>query len=188
MKGAQAPLNKLGDARSEGMEIGPGRRNGQTSSILVTWLLVVLLVVGVSEPLGVFLSMPRLRAFGRLTSASNSPLVFNQVAGIEFWANRYTFELIGRDGSVVDIPVTNRVVMGIRGPHTRTAAYVVPVGLSTFAPPVFYRPPLVYGLCDHGPLARDLDYHGDLAVATIRIESGSPGDHRKWTVEIPCDR
>lgn len=159
---------------------------GRPAPTLVSWLLAALLVVGVSEPLGVLFSMPRLRAVGRLTSASNSPLVFNQVAGIEFWANRYTFELTGRDGSVVEIPVTNRVLRGIRGPHTRTAAYVVPVGLSVIAPPELYRPPLVYGLCNRGPLAQDLGYGGDLAVAIIRIESGSPGDHRNWTVEIPC--
>lgn len=49
---------------------------------------LILLIVGICEPVGVLLSWPRLRALGRISSASNAPLVFNQVGGIEFWARR----------------------------------------------------------------------------------------------------
>lgn len=159
-----------------------------SASLAIRLALFALVLVGIAEPVGFLTGSPSLRAFGRLSSASNAPLVFNQVLGIEFWASRYSFEFLGRDGSIVKLPVTNEVLRRLRGPHTRTAAYVVPVGLSVIAPPDLYRPPLAYGLCNHGPLAEDLGYRGDLSVATIQIESGSPGDGRRWTVDIPCDR
>ena len=149
-------------------------------------LTVLLVLVGISEPVGVLLSMPRLRGFGRLTSSSNSPLVFNQVGGIEFWANRYRFRLTDRNGSSVEIAVTNEALARIRGPHTRTAAYVVPIGLGGIAGPDLYLRPLQHGLCGGGPLARAIGYDRDLAGATIEVLSGSPGDDRRWTLAVPC--
>ena len=136
--------------------------------------ILILRVVGVSEPVGALSSWPRLRAVGRLTSASNAPLVFNQVGGIEFWASRYRFTFRDRAGRVEGLRVTNDVLSRIRGPHTRTAASVVPIGLGAIAGPELFLERLQYGLCRGGPLARELGYAGDLAQATIEIESGSP--------------
>lgn len=149
-------------------------------------LVAALALIGISEPLGSMLHLPSLRALGRITSASNSPLVFNQVEGIEFWANEYSFELRSRDGSVQDLPVTNDVLSRIRGPHTRTAAYVVPIGLGAIYGPNLFLAPLRYGLCGRGPLARDLRIDTDLESAVIHIRSGSPGDDRAWALRVPC--
>lgn len=149
-------------------------------------LIAILIVIGISEPLAFLADWPFIRAIGRLSSTSNCPLVFNQVGGIEFWASHFEFELIDRNGTVSTLPVTRELLSRIRGPHTRTAAYVVPIGLGPVAGPAFYRAPLLYALCDHGPLARDLGYLGDLESASIHIQSGSPNDHRQWLLTLEC--
>lgn len=151
------------------------------------WMAALLIAIGISEPAGAFLHSPLLRGLGRLSSASVNPLVFNQVGGIEFWAARYRFELAHRDGTVTSIPVTHHTLAGIRGPHPRTAAYVVSIGLGPLSGPGVYGPPLHFGLCNRGPLARVLGFDGTLASALIQVESGTPGDDREWTLTIRCD-
>ena len=146
-----------------------------------------LLMVGVSEPAAFLANLPGVRAIARMSSASNCPLVFNQVGGIEFWASEYQIEFLDQNGSSVVLPVTREVLSRISGPHTRTAAYVVPIGLGTVGGPALYRPPLRYGLCHRGPLARDLGSPEHLASATIRIRSGSPNDDREWALTFACN-
>lgn len=163
-------------------------RSHKSAAVRTRIFTALLLLVGVSEPIGSALRLSSLREFGRLTSASNSPLVFNQVEGVEFWANRFRFEFHDAAGRIVDLPVTNDVLASILGPHTRTAAYVVPIGLGSIAGQGLYIPPLRYGFCFNGPLARDLRYHEVMKSVTIRIESGSPMDQRRWALHIPCVR
>jgi len=149
-------------------------------------LVVLLILIGISEPLAFLADWPGVRAIGRISSASNCPLVFNQVGGMEFWASRYRFDFVDRDGQVSTLHVTREVLSRIRGSHVRTAAYVVPIGLGPLAGPALYRDPLRYGLCRNGPLARDLGHEGDLASATVHIESGAPDDPREWMISVSC--
>lgn len=150
-------------------------------------LLAGLVLIGISEPLGVIFSSTRLRTAGRMSSASNCPLVFNQVDGIEFWANSYAFELRGRDGATLFVPATRDVIGRIGGPHTRTAAFVVPIGLGPVSSAIDYQRPLQFGLCDRGPLITALGYDEPIVEASIRVKSGSPNDSREWRLTIRCD-
>ncbi len=153
----------------------------------ITFLSVLLVLVGVAEPAGFLVGNRTLREMGRLSSASSLPLVFNDVGGVAFWANHYTFEFTDRTGGVEWLEITSEVRSRIRGPHTRTAAYVVPIGLGPVLGPTSYRDPLRYGLCDNGPLARDLGYERDLREAKIHIRGHSRGRVRKWVLRVSCE-
>jgi hypothetical protein len=59
-------------------------------------LIALLLCLGISEPIAYLADWPSIRAVARISSASNCPLVFNQVGGIEFWASSFEFQFVGR--------------------------------------------------------------------------------------------
>jgi len=55
---------------------------------LTTFLSIALLGLGLLEPIGHLPKQRHLRQLGRVSGASVLPLVFNEIEGIEFWANR----------------------------------------------------------------------------------------------------
>lgn len=84
-----------------------GDSEAETTTMAMRLAVLILLILGVSEPVGILASWPRLRALGRLTSVSNAPLVFNQVEGFEFWASRSGFTFRDRAARVERLQVTN---------------------------------------------------------------------------------
>ena len=155
---------------------------------LYSLVCFLVIVIGVLEPIGLVLKNDTFRVLGRVSTASVLPLVFNKNLGIEFWANQYSFETTNAEGEREELKITSEVLQRLQGPHTRVAAYVVPVGLGTIIGEVLYSTPLRYGFCGDAPVAREFGYQEEIKTLTVNVTSRTPGSKDTWKLFVDCGK
>jgi hypothetical protein len=145
------------------------------------WLVAA---IGPLAALGYLLQVPPLVAIGTLSAASPLPIVFGAVSGHEYWAMRYVVDVEMRDGRHERREIARGQFARLGGPHHARMLLAMPIVLAPVLSDDAWMPPVAYGLCHDGRLARALDVDGAVrrmdVVATHR--AGAARGERHYTV------
>lgn len=145
-------------------------------------LSLVVLAVGLLQPVGWLTGWRGLRGVGAVSQASPLPLVFTGVRGHETFAAEFTLAWDGPRGPE-RVTLDARRAAGLRGPYNRRNVYGAALSYGPVLPPALWEPVLAHGLGPDGPLRAELGIPADardvraIVTATARAEEG-----RVWTL------
>jgi hypothetical protein len=147
---------------------------------------LVVAALGPLAAIGYLCGSPLLVEIGRLSAASPLPIVFGAVAGHEYWAARYVLEVETRDGTRVEREVARGEFTRLGGPHRARMLWALPLVLAPALPDDAWTPPLAYGFCRQGRLARVLGITGDVRRVAVTATHRGDATRAERDYELWC--
>jgi sterol desaturase/sphingolipid hydroxylase (fatty acid hydroxylase superfamily) len=151
---------------------------------------ILVLVIGSLSTVGLMTQSSNLKNIGFVTGASPLPLVFSAYNGLETFSTELVLTGTCINGTVITVPITNRLYGQISGPYNRRNMY----GVVFSHGPAFTDPDLIarrdailyHGFC-RGALLQELGYNMTFRSIVIDVRSKTVGSEQKrWRMEIDC--
>lgn len=154
-------------------------------------LCILLLGIGMLQPMGYLFDNPKMRGLGLITVASPCPLVFSAYNGVETYSTSFHINLFKEMDKEIDhsLEVTKEFYSLIEGPYNRRNIIGVLFSHSAF----FKDPKLIklrdhllnYLICHDGlDLKRYLPNIQNISYAEISVHSNT--QNQTWEIPVHC--
>ena len=144
--------------------------------------IMILISLGLSQPLGHLTHHNLLETLGRMTGVSPLPLVFDSPDGFEYWSSEYEFTFLEQGRPPEIRKGTSEIFRNLSGPHLLKLAYLIPLAFSPHLPQGFWEPILSYGFCHPHRLGDAFQLIRPVHTLQLTITQGD----QKWIRVLTC--
>ena len=161
-------------------------RQSQNGKITLLFI-ILLIIIGVIQPISSILDLKFFIIIGDSLVASPAPSPLTGNPWYENYVGVISFEVELQNGSRIYIPITNKIVREIKGPHKRKVVYYNGISRAPLDP--FIKDNLMkYIFCTGKPFQHILSPSHDLSVnsGTLYIHYSKNNYSYNWSNTVYC--
>lgn len=159
----------------------------KSHSKLHTCLSVLLLAVGLLEPVGYMTGIGIFEELGYISVSSPLPIVFTDRAGMEDFASRYTLSWTRKDdGKTLEKEITSTDFARLSGPFNRRGVYATAIGYPPRLSARLWKPVLLYGFCRSQVLGMAIGETSPLHSFQLTLSTRTEGRNDQWNFQVNC--
>ena len=154
----------------------------------IVWLFLVWSLIAI---IGYIFKIDALRGLGLAYQVSPLPVVFSDVNGFETFSADFKIELqfvpsVDTTPSPTTYVIDPQFYSQLKGPYNRRNVYGAAISYGPRLPEKVWKSILKFGLCSHGPLARESEIQHEIGSATISVHSNTKGRNQVFLLSLDC--